>query len=77
MSATLQQSRTVRIPASSFGAYTVAILHRGRWHETHLTGDFESLLDTAAAAHRRSGLVVQLRDDDGTILFEAGPDSDA
>lgn len=71
MSAALIETRTIRFPEVYTGNYVVAILHRGRWHETPLRGRFEDALQAAADAHQRSGLVVQLRDEDGTILFEA------
>jgi hypothetical protein len=71
MSAAVHETRTIRIPALRTGHYTLAILHRQRWHETRLRGSYEDALQIAVDAHRRSGLVVQLRDDDGAVLFEA------
>lgn len=71
MPAAVHETRTIRIPALRSGQYTLAILHRRRWHETRLRGSYEDALQAAIDAHRRSGLVVQLRDDDGAVLFEA------
>lgn len=75
MTAAVHETRTIRIPALKSGHYTLAILHRRRWHETRLRGSYEDALQAAVDAHRRSGLVVQLRDDEGTVLFEANAQS--
>ncbi|MCA9053088.1 MAG: hypothetical protein KDA75_04590 [Planctomycetaceae bacterium] len=70
MSTTLLQRRSIRIPLQ-LTSYTVCILHKGRWCETPVSKPFDDVLDMAEDAYRRSGLPVQVRDADRTILFEA------
>lgn len=49
---------------------SVCILHRSRWHVTAVEKPLDEVVDTARDAFRRSGLPVQIRDADGTILYE-------
>ncbi|MFV0443377.1 MAG: hypothetical protein ACK5Q5_07385 [Planctomycetaceae bacterium] len=67
--ATLQRGSLV-IPLDQ-GSFSICILHRGRWHATSVDKPFADVIDMAEDAHRRSGLPVQIRNQDETILFEA------
>jgi hypothetical protein len=74
MSCELLQRRSISIPLAS-ETFEVCILHRGRWHVTRVTKPFEDVVQMAEDAYRRSGLPVQVRDDQATILFEASTES--
>jgi hypothetical protein len=74
MSATLLQRQSLSIPLGC-KAYSVCILHRGRWHVTPVSKPFEVVVEVAEDAFRRAGLPVQIRDEDETVLFEANETS--
>jgi hypothetical protein len=71
----LQATRSIRFPTTT-GPFLVAILHRDHWHETELDIPFERVCATAEEAHRRSGLQVQVREFDGTVVYEAAGNDD-
>ena len=73
MSATLLQKRSIRIP-TGLTTYSICILHSARWHRTQVEKPYDEVISMAEDAYRRSGLPVQIRDADGTILFEANDD---
>ena len=51
--------------------FVVAILHEGLWFVNTIRGGYSAVRDMAMDTHSRTGLVVQVRDTDGTVLFEA------
>ena len=69
MSTAVESYASLVLPSSA-GPLTVAIEHRGRWRETPVDCCFLDAVDAAQDAHQRSGLPVQVRDEDGTVLFE-------
>lgn len=70
MSAALLERRFSRTSQST-GTFSVCILHKGRWHMTPVCKRYDDVIGMAEDAYRRSGLPVQIRDADNTILFEA------
>jgi hypothetical protein len=52
-------------------AYEIAICHRGRWHQTKVDCSYDRALFLANNASRRSGLLVQVRDTAGQVLYES------
>lgn len=65
------QTRSFRM-ASNAGVYQIAIQHRGRWHETTVECGYDRAQFLADDAGRRSGLRVQVRAADGSVIYEAG-----
>ena len=53
--------------------YCVFVQHRGRWLPGCRFASFEQARQTAGLAFRRSTLPVEVRDHDGTLLFELRP----
>ncbi len=76
MSAVLMQRQHFRLPVQE-GPYTICILHRDRWHESRMNKPFADVMETAEGVFRRSGLPVQIRDADDTILYEINESSHA
>lgn len=75
MSTTTLQKRALHIPITT-GPFSVCILHRDRWHVTSVDKPYEEVLAIAEDAYQRSGLAVQIRDENETILFEANADNE-
>ncbi len=52
--------------------YVVAIFFRGAWKETRLVVTLDKARETARDVHRRTGLVVQVRDRQESIVAQFG-----
>lgn len=71
MTALRARSGRLRV-ATKNHEHTVAIFYRGAWKETRLKTGLDKACETARDVHRKSGLIVQVRDLNQTILAQFG-----
>lgn len=57
---------------SKASEHVVAIFYHGVWKETRLVADLDSARETARDVHRRTGLIVQVRDPQEAIVAQFG-----